>query len=402
MLAEIYSKEENMSELLFKLFIKNKDKTDDTATRTAYGNLSSIVGIVCNVILFILKLIAGTLSGSVSIVADAVNNLSDASSSVVNLIGFKLASKPADDEHPYGHGRYEYLAALTVAVLVMIIGYETLMSGIGKIIEPTAVDLSLLTIIILILSMLFKLWLMLFFTKAGKKIKSTALIATAKDSRNDVISTAAVLTAAVISRYAGFELDGYMGVLVALFILYSGFGLIKEAISPLLGNPPDSDFTEAVKSEILSHDGVLGIHDMMIHDYGPGRRFASAHVEMSAEAPVMDSHDMIDNIERELYEKFNLMTSIHFDPIVTNDTHLNEIKDYLIDNVLEIEAGASVHDLRTVPGPTHTNVIFDCVLPRTSKYTESEFKWLVSEKVAEKFPNHYCVITVDRDFTGAN
>ena len=389
-----------MSNLLIRLFVKNKEDVSDIATRTAYGNLSSIVGIVCNVILFIIKIIAGMLSGSVAITADAVNNLSDASSSVVNLIGFKLAAKPADEEHPYGHGRYEYLAALTVAVIVMVIGYETLMTGVGKIIEPTAVSLGTLTVVILAVSMALKLWMMFFNLKVGKKIGSTALIATAKDSRNDVISTGAVLLAAVISRFSGFELDGYMGVCVALFILYSGFGLIKEAISPLLGNPPEREFVEEVKAHIMSHEGVLGIHDMMIHDYGPGRRIASAHVEMAAEAPVMDSHDVIDNIERELCEKFNLITSIHFDPVVTNDAHLAELKEYISAAVSEIAEGASMHDLRTVPGPTHTNVIFDCVLPRSSKYTESEFKWLVSDKVAEKYKNHYCVITVDRDYIG--
>ncbi len=391
-----------MGSLLIKLFVRDKDNVTDINVRTAYGKFSGAVGIVCNVILFIIKLLAGLLSGSVAIIADAVNNLTDASSSVVNIIGFKLAAKPADDEHPYGHGRYEYLAALTVSVLVMVIGYETLMSGVGKILEPSAVELSIITVIILALSMLLKLWMMFFNMSIGKKIKSTALIATAQDSRNDVISTGAVLIAAIISHFSGFELDGYMGVAVALFILYSGFGLIKEAISPLLGNPPDSEFVEEVKAEIMSHEGVLGIHDMMIHDYGPGRRFASAHVEMAAEAPVMDSHDVIDNIERELYSKFNLMTSIHYDPIVTKDEHLAELKVYLTKAISELEPEASMHDLRTVPGPTHTNVIFDCVLPRTSKYKESEFKRAISEKVAESYKNHYCVITVDRDFTGAN
>ncbi len=391
-----------MSNLLVRLFVRNSENTEDIHVRTAYGNLSGFVGIVCNVILFIIKLLAGLVSGSVAITADAVNNLTDASSSIVNIIGFKLAAKPADDEHPYGHGRYEYLAALTVSVLVMVIGYETLMSGVGKIIEPSAVELGLLTVIILVISMVLKLWMMAFNLKMGKRIKSSALLATAQDSRNDVISTGAVLLAAVISHFSGFELDGYMGVAVALFILYSGFGLIREAISPLLGNPPEEEFVDEIRDFILSYDGVLGIHDMMIHDYGPGRRFASAHVEMAAEADVMESHDAIDNIERELYERFNLMTSIHYDPVVTKDEHLSELKEYLNRVLCELEDGVSMHDLRTVPGPSHTNVIFDCVLPRGSKYTESEFKRAVSERVAEKYKNHYCVITVDRDFTGAN
>ncbi len=391
-----------MGSLLVKMFVRDSENVSDIKVRTAYGNLSGFVGIVCNVILFFIKLVAGIISGSVAITADAVNNLTDASSSVVNIIGFKLAAKPADDEHPYGHGRYEYLAALTVSVLVMVIGYETLMTGIGKIIEPTKVELGVLTVCILVVSMAVKCWLMLFNSRLGKKIKSNALIATSNDSRNDVISTGVVLLAAVVSHFSGLELDGYMGAAVALFILYSGFGLIKEAISPLLGNPPESEFVDEVKAEILSHEGVLGIHDMMIHDYGPGRRFASAHIEMAAEAPVMDSHDLIDNIERELYERFNLMTSIHYDPVVTKDEHLSELKKYISDVISELGEGISMHDLRTVPGPTHTNVIFDCVLPRTSKFTESEFKRALSDKVSEKYKNHYCVITVDRDFTGAN
>lgn len=388
-----------MGELLARVFIKNREKYDDPAVRASYGKLCGVVGVVCNVLLFLLKYIAGTLCGSVSITADAVNNLSDASSSVVNLIGFKLASKPADDEHPYGHGRYEYLAALTVAVLVLIIGYETLMSGIGKIIEPSTVEFGALTVCVLLASVIVKLWLMAFNGSIGKKIKSGALTATAQDSRNDVVSTLAVLLAAVISYFSGIELDGYMGVCVALFILYSGFGLVKEAISPLLGNPPDAELVGAIRDEITSCPEAIGMHDLIIHDYGPGRRFASVHVEMSTETPILEAHDSIDNIERDIYAKYGVYTSIHYDPVVTSDEHLSEIKEYINSVIAAMDADISMHDLRIVPGQTHTNVIFDCVLPRASRYTEAELKSFLSEKVGKRFENHNCVITIDRDFT---
>lgn len=388
-----------MGELLAKLFVKNRENTEDPAVRTAYGKLCGVVGIVCNVILFLLKFIVGNLCGSVSITADAVNNLSDASSSVVNLIGFKLASKPADDEHPYGHGRYEYLAALTVAVLVLIIGYETLMSGIGKIIEPSSVEFGALTVCVLLASVIVKLWLMAFNGKVGKKIRSGALTATAQDSRNDVISTLAVLLAAVISYFSGIELDGYMGVAVALFILYSGISLVKEAISPLLGNPPEAELVSSIRNEILLCPEVLGMHDLIVHDYGPGRRFASVHVEMSTDTPVLEAHDSIDNIERDIYTKYGVYTSIHYDPVVTSDEHLSEIKEYINAVISDMDADITMHDLRIVPGQTHTNVVFDCVLPRASGYTEAELKSFLSEKVGKRFENHNCVITIDRDFT---
>ena len=388
-----------MGNLLTSLFVKNKDNTNDPAVRSAYGRLCGAVGVICNVILFIFKMLVGTLSGSIAITADATNNLSDASSSVISLLGFKLSERPADDEHPYGHGRYEYLSALTVAALVLVIGFEMIGSSIEKIITPEAVEFGLFPIIVLVSSILLKLWMALFNYKIGKKIDSQTLIATAKDSRNDVISTTAVLISGIVSHLTSLNLDGYMGLIVALFIIYSAVGLIKESISPLLGIPPTRELVEGINEKILSYDGVLGTHDMIIHDYGPGRKFASLHIEMSADAPVLEAHDLIDNIERAIYDEFGIQTSIHYDPIVTNDKKIEELRCYITEILDGIGEDITMHDLRIVPGSTHTNVIFDCVLPRASKMSEAEFKCYVSRAVTQKYTDHFCVITVDRSFT---
>lgn len=380
------------------MFIKDQSNVSDPAVRTAYGKLCGAVGIACNFFLFLIKLTAGLLCGSVAVTADAVNNLSDASSSVISLLGFKLAAKPADDDHPYGHGRYEYLSALAVAILVVVIGFETLGSGIQKIVEPTEVEFGALTVAVLLVSVMVKLWLMVFNSSIGKKIGSAALIATAKDSRNDIVSSLAVLVSAIISYASGVELDGYMGVIVAAFILYSAFGLISEAISPMLGNPPDAELVREIEEYISTYPKVIGIHDLIIHDYGPGRRFASVHVEMPAEEPVLEAHDIIDNIERDLSARFNMQTSIHYDPVVTSDPHLHELKEFISEYAGTLGDGVTVHDLRIVPGQTHTNVIFDCVLPRSSAIGESELKKAISDAVAKKYTDHFCVITVDRSF----
>lgn len=389
-----------MGELLIRLFVKDRENVSDPKVRGAYGLLCSVVGIVCNLILFAIKLIAGLAVGSVSVIADAVNNLTDASSSVISFIGFKLASKPADDEHPYGHGRYEYLSALTVAVLVIVIGVETFSSSFDKIIHPQDIGLSTFTGVVLCISVALKLWMAFFNKKTGKKINSGALVATAKDSRNDVITSLAVLAAAVISEFTGVELDGYMGIIVAVFIVFSGIGLVKEAISPVLGNPPSPELVRSVNETIVSYPGVLDTHDLIIHDYGPGRQFAGVHVEMSADMPVLEAHDIIDNIERDLYEKFGIYTSIHYDPVVTSDERVDELKHDILSALSECEDDISIHDLRIVPGDTHTNVIFDCVLPRSSKMSEKQLKEYLSARICEKHENHRLVITVDRSFTG--
>lgn len=384
-----------MREFLLRKLIKDYKNTDDPKVRSAYGKVSGTVGIVCNAILFVLKLVIGLLSSSVSIMADAVNNFADASSSIISLLGFKLAEKPADSEHPYGHGRYEYLSAMLVAVFVMLIGVELLKSGVDKILYPSEVVFSIPLVTVLVFSVALKLWMMLFNIRNGKAIRSQALLATAADSRNDVISTAAVLLGSIISHFTGFELDGYIGVVVAMFILISGIGLIKDTIDPMLGSAPEREDIEAIRDKILSYPGVLGMHDLMVHDYGPCRKFASVHVEMAAEEDVLVSHDMIDNIEKDFLEE-GLHLIIHYDPILTKDPITNDIRKQVEVAVREIDTALSIHDLRVVPGSTHTNLVFDCVLPYEVKLTDKELKKAISDRVKQIDVKYNCVITVDK------
>ena len=363
--------------------------------RAAYGNLASWVGILCNLALCAGKFMVGTLSGSISVAADAVNNLSDASSSVVSLLGFRLGSRPADEEHPYGHARFEYLSGLAVAVMVLVIGLELGKTSLGKILAPTPVTFSWVTVGVLAASILVKLWMALFNRKVGGRIHSGALIATAADSRNDVLTTGAVLTAALISHFARVELDGWMGLAVALFILYSGVGLVKSTIDPLLGLAPDPELVKYIHERVMSYPNVLGTHDLMVHDYGPGRQFASVHVEMAAEGDVMASHDVIDNIERDFLENDGLHVVIHFDPIVTSDERVGDMRRWLSEAVKEIDGALTIHDLRMVPGPTHTNLIFDCVVPAGFAMSELDVKQAIKHLVRQKDPRYFCVITVE-------
>ena len=387
-----------MTELIVKRFIKNHKDTENPVVRAAYGKMAGIVGIVCNLILFAAKIVVGTLAASISITADAVNNLSDASSSIISLVGFKLAERPADEDHPYGHGRYEYLSALTVAVIILVIGVELLKSGVEKILSPEKSVLTIASIVVLTLSVAVKLWMMLFNRKIGKRINSGSLLATSADCRNDVITTLAVLAASIISHFSGFELDGIVGVAVAVFILISGIGLIRETINPMLGTAPDEEYVEKVKNKILSYEGVIGMHDLMIHDYGPCRRFASVHVEMAAEEDVLISHDIIDNIELDFKENEGLHLVIHYDPILTKNTLTNDIRAQVERAVKEIDERLSIHDLRVVPGTTHTNIVFDCLRPYGVDIRSKELVRLINEKVKEIDPKYNCVITVDKSF----
>ncbi len=387
-----------MTELLVKLFVKNSDKTENNEVRSSFGKLTGFVGIICNVFLFLVKLTVGTLSGSVSITADAVNNLSDASSSIISLLGFKLAAKPADADHPYGHARYEYLSGLTVAVLILIIGYELMKSSIQKIISPTAVSFSWISVAVLVISILVKLWMAMFNKNIGKRINSSALIATAADCRNDVISTSAVILAMIFSHYIKFELDGYVGVAVALFILYSGIGLVREALDPILGKAPDPEFVVTIKEKIMSADGILGTHDLMVHDYGPGNQFASVHVEVAAEGDVIELHDIIDNIERSFLDEYGLHMVIHMDPIVTSDEKVSQIRTLLSEAVKAIDRELSIHDLRAVIGPTHTNLVFDCVVPHGFKMSNAELREKISAAAKSIDEKYICVITVESSY----
>lgn len=387
-----------MIDFIIKRFIPDYEDTQSPHVRNAYGTLASLVGIACNTVLCVAKGLIGLAFGSVSIVADAINNLSDASSNVISLLGFRLAKKPADKEHPYGHGRYEYLAGMIVAVLIMVVGIELIRSSIQKIIEPTPTFFSPVVVFILVGSMLVKTWMMVFNRSMGKRINSLTLEATALDSRNDVITTAAILGAALISAVSGFDLDGIAGVAVGCFIVKSGFDLVRDTADPLLGHAPSEELVKHIHDTIMSYPGVLGTHDLMVHDYGPGRIFASAHVEMAAEANPLDSHDTLDNIEQHFLEADGMHVVLHFDPIVTNDPHVANLRNWIAQQVKLIDKRLTIHDLRTVPGPTHTNVIFDVVRPHDLAMGNDELCGTVNELVRARYPHYNCVITVDDSY----
>lgn len=366
--------------------------------RAHYGKLAGLVGIVCNTLLCIGKFIAGVMSGSVSITADAANNLSDASSSVISLIGFRLSEKRPDEEHPYGHARYEYIAGFVVAILVIVIGVELFRSSIERIITPQPVEFSIVSVIVLSVSIVVKLGMMIFNTSIGKRIDSQTLIATAADSRNDCITTAAVLAAAIISHFANVQLDGIMGTLVAAFILYSGAGLVRDAMNPLLGNAPDPELVESIREKILTYPGVLGAHDLIVHDYGHGRKFATVHVEMAAEENVIESHNVIDSIERDFLHDMGLNMLVHFDPVVTESSAVNDFRRELDEIVRLIDQRLTVHDLRVVPSDVDTRLIFDVVVPKDFGMSEQELKDEITRFVRQRRGDCSCVITVDTSF----
>ncbi|MFQ6858812.1 MAG: cation diffusion facilitator family transporter [Collinsella sp.] len=369
--------------------------------RGKVGELAGFVCIALNVVLCLGKGLVGVLSGSVSIVADALNNLSDASSNIVSVLGFKLASKPADPEHPYGHGRFEYLSGLVVAVLVLMIGVELVKSSIDKIINPSDVEFSLALVGVLLGSMGLKQWMAHLNRVLGEKIKSETLLATAQDSKNDVLATGAVLTCAIFARITGINLDAWAGLAVGAYIGWSGIELIRDTVNPLLGQAPDPELVQHIRSKIMSYPGVLGTHDLMVHDYGPGRQFASAHVEMAAETDPLESHDTLDNIEQSFKDEDGLIVTLHYDPIVTNDPHVADMRNKINALAQSISPHASIHDLRCVPGPTHTNVIFDSLHPADCGLSPQEFKSRLSALVVEEYPDAVPKITVDEDYVSA-
>ena len=387
-----------MTETLVRLFVKNSRDTTDPAVRTAYGNLASWVGIFCNLLLCAGKFLAGTLSGSISIAADAVNNLSDASSSVVSLIGFKLGARPADDEHPYGHARFEYLAGLAVAVMVLVIGVELLKSSVDKILHPAAVTFSWVAMAVLAASIAVKLWMSLFNRTLGKRINSGSLIATAADSRNDVFSTVAILIGMGITWLTSYNLDGWMGLIVALLIVVGGVQLIMETSNPLLGVAPTEELVQGIYQKILSYDGVLGLHDLNVHNYGPGRCFASVHCEVPAEQDILVSHDIIDNIERDFLRDMNIHLVIHLDPVVTDDERTTKLKQQVEQILNGLSDQISMHDFRVVWGTTHTNVIFDVCVPFGFQWSDTELIQRISEQIANLNATYFAVLTVDHDY----
>ena len=385
-----------MTRLLLRLFVKGYRDPSQSRVRSDIGKMSGMVGILCNLILFGLKIVVGTISGAVSITADAMNNLSDATSAVVTLVGFKLAEKPADADHPYGHARYEYLSGLAVAGLIVVIGFELAKTSVEKIIHPTEVLFSLPVCIVLVLSVLMKLWMCLFNRYLGKYVNSTTLLATSADSRNDAISTTAVLVAGVVSTTFGWKIDGYMGLAVALFILHSGVNLAKETISPLLGENASPELRQQIADIISSVPEVLGYHDLMVHDYGPGQRFASMHVEMDQSADPLVCHELIDNLERACLQQLGVHLIIHYDPVVTGDEEMDRIRAVVQNLLLQQDHRIGIHDFRMVRGQGHSNLIFDVELPPELMLQQNRVKRQLEQDLAAAEPStYYLVITFD-------
>ena len=368
-------------DFFIKYFIKDHENIQSPAVRSAIGSLAGTLGIVCNIFLFFAKLTAGLLSGSLSIIADAVNNLTDASSSLVTVLGFRLARQPADKDHPYGHGRYEYLSGLAVAGLILVLGAELVQSAFGRIFSPTAVEFTVLTAGILLLSMAVKLWMSLSLHRVGQQIDSSALRAAGVDARNDVLASGAVLLGCLAERFLNWQIDGWISLAVAVFILYSGWQVAKETISPLLGQQADRDLVESIRKLILSHDKVLGIHDLLIHDYGPGRCFASVHVEISASEDLLKGHAIIDRIERDAMKQLNVNLVIHYDPVVLDDRKQAKLRRMVKDIIREIDSQLALHDFRLVRSRGESTLVFDLEVPYDLALTHEELEQKIDEEL---------------------
>ena len=393
-----------MTSILTRLFIKNPDDIKDNATREQYGSLSGVVGIICNLLLCVFKITVGALTHSISIVADGFNNLSDMGSSVITILGFKLANKPADKDHPFGHGRIEYMSAFIVAILILLVGFELMKTSVGALIDGTPMPTySLVSIIVLAVSVVFKLWLFFFNRKLGKKIEAETLLATAQDSLNDSIATAVILLSVAVSKLVpiSFNLDAVMGIAVALFILFAGINAAKETLNRILGEPPTADLITDIEKAILSRDDFVGIHDLMVHNYGPGRLFASVHVEVPQDIDIIHCHEQIDLCEKEIYENLGVALVIHMDPMDVNNEEVNCVRQQLSDGIKVINADLTLHDFRMTPmADTQTNLVFDVVVPQNFTLSEKELKEKVSQIAKLINPTFCCVITVERDFTG--
>ncbi len=388
-----------MTKLLIKLFIKDSENLKDKGVRRNYGNLGGIVGIVCNILLFFIKIIAGILSGSIAVTADAFNNLSDMGSSVVTLLGFKLASKSPDKDHPFGHGRMEYMSAFIVSVVIIVVGFELLTGSVEKIFSPEDISVNWITVSVLVVSVLVKFWLGVFNNKLGNIINSAALKATAKDSINDVVATSAVLLTMLINMIFDINLDGYIGVLVAGFIMYGGFSTAKEMLSPLLGTKPDPEIVNSIKNMVLSNETFVGMHDLIVHDYGPGRCLASLHVEVPDTVDIVSCHELIDACEKEVNDKIGVELVIHMDPIATESAIRNAIDAILPSVIGAVDDRLTYHDLRIVDGEKRVNIIFDVVKPYDVKMSDRELLDKIEGKMSEINPAYFCVINIDREYS---
>lgn len=386
-----------MTKLLVKLFIKDSNDTENPVVRYRYGTFGGIIGIFLNICLFTGKFIAGLITSSIAITADAFNNLSDAGSSIITLVGFKMASKPADNEHPFGHGRFEYISGFIISMIIVLMGFEIGKTSVGKIIHPVGVTFSTISIVILVVSVIVKLWMCFFNRKLGKLINSQTMIATSMDSLSDVLATTAVITGVLISKFFKINIDGYLGIAVALFILYTGLSAAKGMLDQLLGEAPDKQFIKDIKDFVMSYNEIVGVHDVIIHNYGPSRCIISLHAEVPCEMDIMDIHDVIDIIEAELNNKFCCSSVIHMDPIAINDEFTIETAYQIIKILADIDSNISMHDFRMVNGNTHTNLIFDVVVPFKFRISDDDLKEIICLKVKNIDEKYNAVINIDKE-----
>ncbi len=389
-----------MTNLLVKTFIKNPDNIDDPAVREKYGRLSSIVGIVCNALLFGIKYFIGTISGSISIVSDAFNNLSDGASCLVTLFGFRLAAKPADKDHPFGHGRMEYLTSMIIAAVIFLMGFELLKSSVGKITAPEPVMFSAAAVISLIASIGVKLWMSAFNGKLGRKISSPVMLATARDSRNDVFATGAALIGLTASLFTELPVDGVMGLIVSVLIIKAGFEILKDTVDELLGKPADKEIVEELESLITSSDRIIGIHDMLVHNYGPGKMIASCHAEVRSDENFSLVHEIVDAAEREVYNKMGIIMTIHMDPVDVDNEQVRKYRTIACEAAKSVDSRLKIHDFRMVTGDISSNLIFDVVVPYDVTTPLADIKTRIDEEIAarESETKLYTVITFDREF----
>lgn len=387
-----------MTNLLIKLFVKDNENPKDENVRPKYAMLSSITGIVINLLLSIFKLVIGIVTNSMSIISDALNNVTDTGSSIVTMIGFKLSQKEVDNEHPWGHGRMEYITAFIVDILIILVGVELLQNSVDKIIHPVVPTVNGVVIFLLVVAILVKLWLFVFYSKIAKRIDSSAIKATAYDSISDCVSTFVVLFSSVISLIFGITIDGYVSILVAIFILITGVKALKETIDILLGSKPDKEFIDQISEFVKKYPMIAGIHDIMVHDYGPGRKIVSFHAEVPADANICEAHDIIDELEQDMLKEFKCITTIHMDPIVVNDAKINEAKASVEKIVKEINENYSIHDFRMTDGGKRINLIFDLVIPRDDKIDKDTLRKEIIEKVKKIDSKYYVVFTIEHLF----
>jgi cation diffusion facilitator family transporter len=388
-----------VTNFLIKRFVKNHEQTKDSNVRQAYGYLAGFIGIFANILLFTGKLLVGLAINSIAVMADAINNLSDAASSVITLVGFKVTNKPADREHPFGHGRIEYISAMIVSFLVILVGFEFIKSSIERVMDPVAVEFDWITFILLSFSIAIKVWLSFFNKKIGRSIGSKAMEATAMDSLSDVITTSVVLLSLILSIWITFPIDGYIGIAVALFIMYSGFNLTKETLNPLLGEAPEAEFVNDIITRTLSYEGVIGVHDIIVHNYGPNRCVVSLHAEIPASMDVVSAHDLIDRAEQEISEELGIHLVMHMDPINTDDKVVQKVQQQIVDVLMEFGMELSIHDFRMVGDDNHCNVIFDMVIPHEVKECdEKKVSKQISEAIKNRYPAFNPIIKIDRSY----